>query len=363
MGRLNKEIGGEFWDTNKLSEVCALDFEKNYVFMLSGRTALDFLIGDIKKEYNLFKAVYMPSYCCRFMIEPFIKNNVKVYFYGVSLNECGGFEYDVDFDVPCDAVYLMQYFGYADNKTDYIAKIFKNNGKIIIKDATHSMFAEDQNNLYADYIFGSYRKWTTFYSGGFAKKLSGDFLIEPPVFTNQEYINLRKRAVELKNEYINGNISDKNEFLKLFREAENYLELDYCGYLMDNDSIEMIKSLDIKYIKEKRLKNARILLSLFSENKIIKPIFSDLHDNDCPLFVPVIVNCGKRDALQNFLIRNNIYCPVHWEISDLHSLQNLSEKSRYIYDNILSVVCDQRYDEKDMIYIAGKIKEFEEVIK
>jgi hypothetical protein len=353
---LNKEIGSEFEETDRLSNNNSLTFEKNHIFTLSGKTALDLLIHDIKEKI-LFQTIYMPSYCCHTMIAPFLKNNIKVIFYDVFVKDDYGFEFDIDYNIPCDAVYLIQYFGYRDNKTENIAQKFKIKGKIIIEDVTHSMFGKNQYNLYTDYIFGSYRKWTSLYSGGFLAKLSGDFLINIPLYTNEEYVRLRKQAIELKKDYIKNIISSKEEFLELFRKAENYLEYNYCNYLMDNVSIEIIKNIDTKHIQEKRFKNAQIILNLLSESKIVIPIFNTLCYYDCPLFVPVVIKNTKRNDLRNFLIKNNIYCPIHWEISELH---NLSAKNKYVYDNILSLVCDQRYGEEEMFYLAEKIKEFEE---
>lgn len=73
------------------------------------------------------------------------------------------------------------------------------------------------------------------------------------------------------------------------------------------------------------------------------------------MFVPVLVPGGKRDELRRYLIKNEIYCPVHWPVSDYHRLDN---KEQFIYDNEISLVCDQRYTEEDMYRMVKKIKAF-----
>ena len=78
-----------------------------------------------------------------------------------------------------------------------------------------------------------------------------------------------------------------------------------------------------------------------------------MKENDCPLFVPILVE--NRNELRKYLISKNIYCPVHWPISSLHKL---SDEERYIYDHEISLVCDQRYNLEDMDYICECIKEF-----
>lgn len=62
-------------------------------------------------------------------------------------------------------------------------------------------------------------------------------------------------------------------------------------------------------------------------------LFPEISDNDCPLFVPIIIEC--RDELM--LIGKGVYCPVHWPISKHHILTN---RTREIYEKELSIVCD-----------------------
>ena len=73
------------------------------------------------------------------------------------------------------------------------------------------------------------------------------------------------------------------------------------------------------------------------------------------MFVPVLVPDGKRDALRQYLMQNEIYCPIHWPISDLH---RLDKRTGQIYENELSLVCDQRYSQEDMYHMVTLINRF-----
>ena len=77
-------------------------------------------------------------------------------------------------------------------------------------------------------------------------------------------------------------------------------------------------------------------------------------DIDCPLFVPLLLESKKRDALRNYLRDKNIYCPIHWSIEPEHRLTSLTAD---LYKREISIVCDQRYDENDMFLILNRIKE------
>ena len=258
------EIGSEFWEISNKNSNKIFEIAKNKRFLLSGRTALDFLIKDIKLRGSL-NTVYLPSYCCATMIQPFLNNGVKVLFYNVSESESGGFDFEIVYNTNCDAVFLIQYFGYRDKQIENMAKKFKSKGIIVIEDITHSIFIEQKSNEYNDYIFASLRKWTALYTGGLAIKVTDNFVINTPLQTNKVYYQLRKDAIELKYEYIENKKDNKCEFLKLFDQAENKLEKDYCNYLMDGNSLNSLKYLDIIKLKQKRRKNAEMILAGISK--------------------------------------------------------------------------------------------------
>lgn len=84
-------------------------------------------------------------------------------------------------------------------------------------------------------------------------------------------------------------------------------------------------------------------------------IFPSFSTEDCPMFVPVLVPDEKRDALRGYLIQHDIYCPVHWPVSEYHKLE---ERELNIYQNELSIICDQRYTEEDIYRIVDTINKF-----
>lgn len=348
-----KELGSEFWDVESTNNINS-SFDTHSIYMLSGRTALDFIIRDVMAQ-KPFKNVYIPSYCCHTMIEPFLKNGVDVIFYDVLINDNGGLKFDIDINMECDAIYVMQYFGYIDSQVETVAEIFNNRGITVIEDITHSAFCKLPRSKYADYVFGSYRKWTGLASGAVVKKIKGNFLIDLPSKTNEKYFLMRRKAALLKREYIaKGFVDPKKTFLNDFERAEEYLSDCYQNYLIDNESFENFKYLDTDKIINQRRNNALAIIDNLSNLNYIKPIFS-LKENDVPLFVPVLLDVDVRDDFNNYLKKNNIFCPTHWPLSKLH---NISLKSKAIYLRILSLVCDQRYGEEEMRYLFNVLRDF-----
>ena len=82
-------------------------------------------------------------------------------------------------------------------------------------------------------------------------------------------------------------------------------------------------------------------------------MFPSLRSDDCPLYVPILVSNGRRDELKQYLIDSNIYCPNHWNNKEIDL-----RSSNDIYDQELSLICDQRYGINDMKYEADVIRKF-----
>lgn len=326
MKKVRNEIGSEFWDvpTGPQNDL----FCKDIQWLLSGRNALKRII-----EESGIQSVALPAWCCDSMIKPFHEANVEVRFYPVYFN--GKLVQNIS-NVDADGILVMDYFGYT-GQID--ASGFSG---VVIRDVTHSVFSKAYND--ADYYFGSLRKWAGFWTGGFGIGLKESNLCE-----NEQYVKLRQHAMEEKSLYISG-ISQSKQYLDMFGQAEELLDQAHDAAASPDD-VKRAHSLDLNFLKTKRRENAQRLLDTFSDIAI----FSQMGEQDCPLFVPVLVPDGKRDALRRYLISNEIYCPVHWPVSAYHKLD---DQTVALYENELSLVCDQRYTVQDMDRMITVIKNF-----
>ncbi len=338
-----KEIGSEFWNVPVLERENGF-FPKTTLWFLSGRSALQAIVKELTLKGK--KTVAMPSWCCDSMVKPFLEAGMYVRFYPVYCQQCGVVQ---DIFFHCDVLFLMDYFGY----TDEAPAVSDFNG-IVIRDVTHSLFSKSYSD--ADYHFGSLRKWCGFWTGGFAWANDGHPL-EIADGDDKGYTLLRKKAMEMKDCYINhvpdanGNMIRDKGYLSVYDKAEDLLEDIGIATASDRD-VEYAQKLNIDFIKSQRRKNAIVLMQAFAD----KLIFPSLKETDCPMFVPILVPDGKRNDLRRYLIDRKIYCPVHWSVSPYHKLQKGPETD--LYDNELSLVCDQRYTEQDMLRMVETIEEF-----
>ncbi len=332
---MKREIGSEFWDVPTIDQQNKV-FPEFAQWFLSGRSALQAIITDLGEA----RSVSLPSWCCDSMIKPFADAGLEIHFYPVYWSE-GRLIQEWSFD--CDVLFLIDYFGYTGAIPDLSG--FKGT---VVRDVTHSIFSTTYSD--ADYYFGSLRKWCGVWTGGYAWAKDGHRL-ETMEQNDQGYTELRMRAMAEKAEYISGGREDKG-YLRIFEEVEETLEHVGIVRAADRD-IGLAQRLDVEEIRKRRRVNAEVLRKTFPDWLI----FPHLSSADTPMFVPISVPDGKRDILRRHLIKNEIYCPVHWPVSEYHKLD---ERTVYIYQNELSLVCDQRYTEDDMYRMVETIKEYME---
>lgn len=351
------EIGSEFWinlnDNVRINTEIPKWLSRfgEIVLTASGRSAISLILDQISP---ICKVALLPSYICQSVIKPF---------------EVAGFEliyYDLDesfapqlnqFTGDNIGVFLhMGYFGFQTNENlSEVIRRFKSQSVIIVEDVTQTLFNAHKMEIENDFVFGSIRKWFGLPSGGFAaavNKSINSTIPEPPT----ELIKLRLRSLNLKYSYIqNPNSSLKEEYLAGFISAEQMFDEDNGIYRMDSISEQIIRAVDTNYLINKRVRNFEYLLKKFITMDGIKPIFDSISENTCPFFFPVLV-CNDRDRLKARLIENQIYCPIHWPIPE-QIKNNISSGMMKLYDSILSIPCDQRYNFSDMERIVCVMKE------
>ena len=341
------EIGSEFWIEN--------DFivDPAEQFYMSGRSALNAIIMDAIRKYGIQRAL-LPSYCCDSVIIPFINNDILVRFYDVFLND----DHKISMHIPKaeddELLFFMHFFGVKISHLQMDGDM--RDWAAVIEDQTHSFFSGFKSEIDPHYTFVSFRKW--FAVSGIAMAKSEAGILPRTDKTNPEYIALRNQALLEKSRYINGEDLNKGSFLDKFRKAEETLDEDYSCYAPDpKDYYRLVKSIrnQEKMIAARRA-NAAVLLQEIASIEQLSVIVDFDMEKDCPMFVPIVEMTGHRTELRNYLIKNEVYCPVHWPISSYH--KELNDGVKTIYENELSLVCDQRYTPDDMMRIIWLIKDF-----
>lgn len=330
-----REIGSEFHfeKTNIGEGILTPSDVVDSCFVFSGRTAIETVL---KNEPDIHK-VLLPSYCCDSMIEPFRQAGINVSFYPVSYEN--GLKVNLIIPEDVDCILWCNYFGFNVKMPDVDS--FKNRGGIIIEDITHSFFSKKQYDVRSDYLVASIRKWEPVFCGGFCATVNNELIYRPIDLPPSRFISEKRHAMNLKKAYLSGEAPYvKCEYLRLFSDSNTWLSQNYSGLLIDSESFDFLKRIDVDIERNIRINNASVLYKGLSCNKDIDFLFEE-KEMDCPLYVPIIIKNGKRDIIRRRLIENSIYCPVHWPHPNEGCWSNM-------YDYELSLICDQRYNEKDM---------------
>lgn len=353
---ITNQIGSEFWIYKK--KYRNVDSIPKWITKFgettltsTGRGAIALILDEVQPK---IKTVLLPNYICESVIMPFAEHDYICFFYDTNLNLTP--EIEMLISQNDIGIFLhMGYFGFPTNSglADIIKRL-KSKGSIIVEDVTHTLFSNYPRLEENDYYVGSIRKWMGLPSGGFLA--APGMKIVRTLKCNDEFANIRENALLLKGKYvINSNDELKLEYSDLFARAESIISNQTEIYNIDETSKNILATANIDDLRYSRTENFTNLSNGLKNINGIEAIFTTLPEYICPIFFPIYVK-ENRDSVQQELSKQGIYCPVHWPLPsqiDNKCLKN----SKHIYDQILSIPCDQRYNENDMERIIFSINQ------
>lgn len=353
-----KEIGSNFWinpeelktDSKEINPAVFGFKDIEFIWTSSCRGAISLALDDIKlKKNNSKKIVLLPEYCCETIIEPFSKNSYEICFYRINEKLDVDFRNIIELLERCrnGIILIHKYFGFDSSNipAETISRI-KSYNITIIEDRTQCLYS-NVPLLDADYYVGSLRKWCGVPDGGFVAA-SDSFAIDKPSVVDTELEELKLKASRLKYKYIVNDEGDKNAFLKLYGEAESKLDNHDKVYAISDASVAIQNNLDVDDLIQRRRSNYEYLKAHLN----IKCLFADASSDIVPLYFPIVVDNRKR--LQVELRNHDIYAPIIWPKPD--ELKGISNHP--LYESLLCLPIDQRYDEDDMQRMSGVINEY-----
>ena len=312
-----KEIGGY------------LELEKNFgkeyhngISFNSSRNALQYIIR--KRKIN---KIYVQYYLC-LVIEETLKNeNVHIEYYHID----DKFLPILDNYDNNSFIYLVNYFGLLSLKT--ISSFSKKYNMKVILDNTHAFFMRNVPKV--DTIYNC-RKYFGVPDGAY---------LLTDLKYNDEY-PLASSMSRIK--HLFGRCEDTaSSYYKDFVEAD--ATLDNCDIeMMSKITHNMLKSIEYEKIRKKRISNFQVLdESLHKFNKL-----SFDKDIKCNYMYPLLIDNGN--IVKKRLIENKIFVQTLWPGLNKFDLNDFEKN---IFNNLVLLPIDQRYDREDMNYIIDIIKE------
>lgn len=360
------EVGSNFWISpdelkiNSSSEINLVQFGcvgNDCAFFSTGRSAISYVLDTIEsRNPNVKKVALLPPFTCHTVIEPFLAKGyeVRTFHVGQNLRSSATDLLNVIETCQVGVILFHRYFGFDTIKNiGAIIPVLRSEGVIVIEDCTQCLYSRFSKSD-ADYSVGSIRKWCGVPDGGFAVCRDGNFN-NKPTQVDKKLQEAKKEASILKYEYLFNGKGDKSVFLTQYREAEDILAAQKQYFTISDLSKLIQVNLDVEFLKAKRKANYEIVARGLIGCNGVKVLFDTINEDVVPLYCPIL--CKDRQAVQKELVKNNIYAPVVWPKADC--CPQVDEDADYLYEHILCIPIDQRYDIDDMERVVGVIKNIE----
>ena len=348
-----KDIGSIFplydsdLQTKSVDTGLAADNDRIYYSLC--REAL-YAIAEILSGTN--KKVLLPAYTCDTVITPFKELGWECCYFSLGKNLRINSE-SVREQYKQHQVSLMvvhPYYGMDLNQEEQaLLKELHDQGCKIVVDVTQGIYTT-QELEYVDYYVGSYRKWFNVPDGAFLKSRNGLSTIQQPQVENADFVSMQTDAMHLRGAYFQSqNQSIKDRSIQLNKKAESFIDHHIAPHKMSVFSYSIFKGKKAEECQKPRLANYGFLYEKLSSVKGIELVCGDMREvQTAPLYFPLYTH--DRKALQVALAEEHVYAPVIWPV--VYDEVIIDDTIRYIYDSLLAIPIDQRYNQEDMAKIV-----------
>ena len=301
------------------------------------------------------RKVLLPAYTCSTVIDPFVQAGWECSYYSVNkslridVNKIKSIYYKNHYSL----ILVHPYFGMDLNDEEiHLLEELHDDGCKVVVDLTQCIFSKNDYG-FADYIVGSYRKWYEIPDGGFLKPKILDESFKAKFPENEDFVSLQADSMYLRGLYFNTD----NEFIKNISRRLNKLAVNLGRktiepHAMSAFSVSLMNKVDKQKCQQQRFENYRFLYQNLFHCRHFQLACTDFDKvTTSPLYFVFYVQ--DRHALQVSLAAEHIYAPVIWPIPNEDVLINETVQS--IYDTVLAIPVDQRYDLADMAKIIETI--------
>lgn len=347
------KIGGEFGISPNLFQLPPIDnkiiFNKDcYIYFDTGRSALYVALLEIIKRGGLREA-WVPRYCCESVLLPFkaLGFHLNYYSMGADLITPSG----LPLHLSGDTFLFIHYFGKKNTViTDWLNAIRNLCSFFVIEDCAQASLSNNVGN-FGNFSINSFRKFLPQPDGAL---LCSDFPIEfEPEGANEVFISGKLVAKILRESG-----AEAEFFLDLLVKTEDLINEEITPRSISWLSKFLFERTDIKKISSIRRANWYYLFNGLRDRglseKQMVPIFDSLEQGEVPIGLPVRIMSDDRDSLRNFLLSFNIFCPIHWQLTEKMAMDK-GEADINLSRSILTLPIDQRLGQQELDYMVSKL--------
>ena len=206
----------------------------------------------------------------------------------------------------------------------------------------------------SDFVVGSIRKWGPVPDGAFL--WCKQKIFPEPMGEDKTYLRLITKAMDMKERYLKKRDIKKEDVLEKYEIARVYMDRQRNIYAMAQASRRFCREYDWEFMKDQRRKNFLVLAGGLNENQWMQLLFQNISERETPFYFPVLINSGRR-KFQEYLAKHNVYATIIWACPTKLT-RKIDSAGKNLYDKILCIPCDQRYDANDMRRIVALIQNY-----
>lgn len=323
----------------------------NTFYLRCAREAF-YLIGKNESERGV-KTVFMPSLCCKSMVQSFEQLCFDVKYYRLTDELKIDYSYLESILEDNSLLVVINYHGINSFNADMIKKIIGERNVKVIQDCTQHIFTDSMYDS-ADYRVGSIRKWVSIPDGAFLTVLTEPGLKAELIREDDDPFVLQSlEAMREKSEYLStGNAELKKKYRSKNAFCMDYLKGKVKPHGISKSAVKIYRDdINTESVIKKRRENYTYLKNSLSEMN--SGLLKYAKEQYCPLCLPIVTD--NRNEVQKRLAEKNVFCQVLWPVPA--QAGDICENSLWFSEHMLAVPCDQRYSIEDMKYISSAIKE------
>ena len=320
----------------------------------SGRDLFRLLLKHGMSAYG-WRRLWIPAYFCKDVTCAILETGIAVAVYPCGPEDKDGPQENIEF-LPYDVFLAVNFFGIS-KKMQYRSDQRKMTA--IIEDHTHDPWSNWSYTSNADWCIASLRKILPLPDGGVLwSPLHRSLPSAVPVTNRRRNASLKKMAgMSLKALYINGHCIEKIAFRQLLTSGEQDIASGNISGMTDWAK-NILPTFPIDAWREKRRINHRCLFSNLSDLPWLSVLGEGSNNDSCPFSAVLIFDTAeRRNSVCRKLIRSRIYPAILWPL-EKPVINCTLEKCIDLSRRILSIHCDMRYNESDMIYVGNQIRKF-----
>lgn len=311
---------------------------ENPFLIFNARSGIKLVIDQLKPA-----RVWLPSYLCPSILSAINLEFSVIKFYPVGKDLMVVSDAFLSDLRPDDLFLCIDYFGFPFE--NHLLKQVKQHGCTLLRDCSQALFFDFQNDQLCDFHLFSPRKFLGVPDGGILHaKTKLNFQSCPLSPSDEETFAEMFQAVIFRRDF--DQFGGNHDWFGYFQRGESRFEPSDSP-MSELSQILLKNGFDYDFIRAQRKQNYMILAERLRQ----LALFPLLPEDVVPLGFPIVI--PERDVVRERLFKKEIYPPIHWDI--LNDVPVEFVESRELCRQIMTLPCDQRYGEDDMMYVADSL--------